>query len=127
MIAYESGVAKTVDPLGGCYFVERLTLDMENGAFDYFEKLDVPVAGFTSQATQRPSSHDGVCATCTRTSSPAPRDAPTVSTVSTVDCLPNALRVCWVTGTGKRAGSRSASTVHLGGGGGGRANLTRSC
>jgi len=32
--------AQTVDPLGGSYFVERLTLDMENGAFDYFEKLD---------------------------------------------------------------------------------------
>jgi len=27
-------VAQTVDPLGGSYFVERLTLDMENGAFD---------------------------------------------------------------------------------------------
>jgi methylmalonyl-CoA mutase N-terminal domain/subunit len=40
IIAYESGVANTVDPLGGSYFVERLTLDMENGAFDYFEKLD---------------------------------------------------------------------------------------
>ena len=40
IIAYESGVAQTVDPLGGSYFVERLTLDMENGAFDYFEKLD---------------------------------------------------------------------------------------
>ena len=40
IIAYESGVAQTVDPLGGSYFVERLTLDMENGAFDYFNKLD---------------------------------------------------------------------------------------
>ena len=40
IIAYESGVAQTVDPLGGSYFVERLTLDMENGAFDYFGKLD---------------------------------------------------------------------------------------
>ncbi len=40
IIAYESGVAQTVDPLGGSYFVERMTLDMENGAFDYFEKLD---------------------------------------------------------------------------------------
>ncbi len=40
IIAYESGVANTVDPLGGSYFVERLTLDMENGAFDYFDKLD---------------------------------------------------------------------------------------
>jgi methylmalonyl-CoA mutase, N-terminal domain len=40
ILAYESGVANTVDPLGGSYFVERLTLDMEKGAFDYFEKLD---------------------------------------------------------------------------------------
>ena len=40
IIAYESGVAQTVDPLGGSYFVERQTLDMERGAFDYFEKLD---------------------------------------------------------------------------------------
>jgi len=40
VIAYESGVANTIDPLGGSYFVERLTLDMENGAFDYFSKLD---------------------------------------------------------------------------------------
>ena len=40
VIAYESGVAQTVDPLGGSYFLEALTLDMEKGAFDYFEKLD---------------------------------------------------------------------------------------
>ena len=40
IIAYESGVANTVDPLGGSYFVEKLTLDMEKGAFDYFGKLD---------------------------------------------------------------------------------------
>ena len=40
ILAYESGVAQTADPLGGSYFVERLTLDMENGAFDYFRKLD---------------------------------------------------------------------------------------
>jgi methylmalonyl-CoA mutase, N-terminal domain len=40
VIAYESGLAQTVDPLGGSYFVEKLTLDMEKGAFDYFEKLD---------------------------------------------------------------------------------------
>jgi methylmalonyl-CoA mutase N-terminal domain/subunit len=40
VIAYESGVANTIDPLAGSYFVERLTLDMENGAFEYFEKLD---------------------------------------------------------------------------------------
>jgi methylmalonyl-CoA mutase, N-terminal domain len=40
IIAYESGVAQTVDPLGGAYFVEKQTLDMEKGAFDYFEKMD---------------------------------------------------------------------------------------
>ena len=40
IIAYESGVAQTIDPLGGSYFLERLTLDMEKGAFDYFSKLD---------------------------------------------------------------------------------------
>src|SRR5689334_23310730 len=40
IIAYESGVTQTVDPLGGSYFLERMTLDMEKGAFDYFEKMD---------------------------------------------------------------------------------------
>src|SRR6201981_1833316 len=40
IIAYESGVTQTVDPLGGSYFVENQTLQMENGAFDYFGKLD---------------------------------------------------------------------------------------
>src|SRR5438552_890418 len=40
IIAYESGVTHTTDPLGGSYFLEILTLQMENGAFDYFGKLD---------------------------------------------------------------------------------------
>src|SRR6266853_609196 len=40
IIAYESGVTQTADPLGGSYFLENLTLQMENGAFDYFGKLD---------------------------------------------------------------------------------------
>ncbi len=40
ILAYESGVADTTDPLGGSYYVERLTLDMERGAFDYFARLD---------------------------------------------------------------------------------------
>ena len=40
IIAYESGVTQTIDPLGGSYFVENLTLQMEKGAFDYFGKLD---------------------------------------------------------------------------------------
>jgi methylmalonyl-CoA mutase N-terminal domain/subunit len=40
IIAYESGVTQTVDPLGGSYFLESLTLEMERGALDYFNKLD---------------------------------------------------------------------------------------
>src|SRR5205085_6122585 len=34
ILAHESGVTNTVDPLGGSYFIERLTLDMERGARD---------------------------------------------------------------------------------------------
>ena len=40
IIAYESGVTQTTDPLAGSYFLENLTLQMEKGAFDYFAKLD---------------------------------------------------------------------------------------
>lgn len=40
IIAHESGVTNTVDPLGGSYFVEKLTLDMERGCWEYFERLD---------------------------------------------------------------------------------------
>jgi methylmalonyl-CoA mutase N-terminal domain/subunit len=40
IIAHESGVVNMVDPLGGSYFVERLTLDMEEGAYKYFDAID---------------------------------------------------------------------------------------
>jgi methylmalonyl-CoA mutase N-terminal domain/subunit len=40
IIAHESGVANVVDPLGGSYFLERLTLDMERGAREYFATID---------------------------------------------------------------------------------------
>lgn len=40
IIAEETGVANTVDPLGGSYFVEALTESMEKGARDYFRKID---------------------------------------------------------------------------------------
>jgi methylmalonyl-CoA mutase N-terminal domain/subunit len=40
IIAHESGVANTVDPFGGSYFVERLTLDMEREAKEYFDTID---------------------------------------------------------------------------------------
>jgi methylmalonyl-CoA mutase, N-terminal domain len=40
IIAEETGVANTIDPLGGSYFVEALTEKMEQGALDYFRKID---------------------------------------------------------------------------------------
>lgn len=40
IIAEETGVVNTVDPLGGSYFLESLTKKMEDGAFDYFDKID---------------------------------------------------------------------------------------
>ena len=40
ILAHESGVAEVIDPLGGSYFLEKLTLDMEEGAFRTFGKLD---------------------------------------------------------------------------------------
>src|SRR3954449_3473374 len=40
IIAHESGVTHTVDPLGGSWFVERLPLDMEQGAREYFASID---------------------------------------------------------------------------------------
>jgi len=40
IIAYESGVTNAVDPLGGSYFLEKLTLDMEREARNYFEIID---------------------------------------------------------------------------------------
>ncbi len=40
IIAHESGVANTIDPLGGSYFIEKLTREMEEGALEYFRKID---------------------------------------------------------------------------------------
>ncbi|HXU72173.1 MAG TPA: methylmalonyl-CoA mutase family protein [Polyangia bacterium] len=40
VIAEESGVAQVADPLGGSYFVERLTDQMEEAAMAYIEKID---------------------------------------------------------------------------------------
>ena len=40
VIAHESGVANTVDPLGGSYFVERLTDELEAEAYGYFARID---------------------------------------------------------------------------------------
>jgi methylmalonyl-CoA mutase N-terminal domain/subunit len=40
IIAHESGVINTVDPLGGSFFVEELTDRMEKGCFDYIDRID---------------------------------------------------------------------------------------
>jgi methylmalonyl-CoA mutase N-terminal domain/subunit len=40
IIAEETGVVNTVDPLGGSYFLESLTQKMVDGCFDYFDKID---------------------------------------------------------------------------------------
>jgi methylmalonyl-CoA mutase N-terminal domain/subunit len=40
IIAHESGVTNTADPLGGSYFVEALTDEVERGGWDYIEKID---------------------------------------------------------------------------------------
>ncbi len=41
LIAFESGVTQTVDPLAGSYFVESLTDEMEAAAYKYIEKIDL--------------------------------------------------------------------------------------
>ena len=40
IIAHETGVTDTVDPLGGSYFLETLTQQLSDGAYDYFRKIE---------------------------------------------------------------------------------------
>ncbi len=40
IIAHESGVINTVDPLGGSWFIEEMTRRMVDGTFDYFRRID---------------------------------------------------------------------------------------
>jgi len=40
IIAHETGAANTIDPLGGAYFVEALTDEIEARALEYFAKID---------------------------------------------------------------------------------------
>ena len=40
VIAEESGAADTVDPLGGSYYLETLTRQVESGAYDYFQRIE---------------------------------------------------------------------------------------
>jgi methylmalonyl-CoA mutase N-terminal domain/subunit len=40
IIAHESGAAHSIDPLGGSYMIEKMTDEMEQGAWDYIKKID---------------------------------------------------------------------------------------
>ena len=40
IIAHETGVTNTIDPLGGSYFVETLTNEVEQGAWEYIRRID---------------------------------------------------------------------------------------
>jgi len=40
LIAEETGVVNTIDPLGGSYFIEALTNELERQAYDYFRRID---------------------------------------------------------------------------------------
>ncbi|HEX8981211.1 MAG TPA: methylmalonyl-CoA mutase family protein [Ktedonobacterales bacterium] len=40
VLAYETGIADTIDPLAGSYYVESLTNDLERRAWEYIEKID---------------------------------------------------------------------------------------
>lgn len=51
IIAHESGVADSVDPLGGSYFVENLTQEIERRVWDYLERIDA--MGGAVQAIQK--------------------------------------------------------------------------
>jgi methylmalonyl-CoA mutase, N-terminal domain len=51
VIAEETGVTNTIDPLGGSYFIERLTDEMERAAYSYFARIDE--LGGMVEATKR--------------------------------------------------------------------------
>jgi methylmalonyl-CoA mutase N-terminal domain/subunit len=40
VIAHETGVVNTIDPLGGSYYLEQLTNELERQAYDYFERIE---------------------------------------------------------------------------------------
>ncbi|MGZ4289550.1 MAG: acyl-CoA mutase large subunit family protein [Gaiellaceae bacterium] len=40
VIAHETGVVNTIDPLGGSYYLEQLTKELERQAYDYFERIE---------------------------------------------------------------------------------------
>jgi methylmalonyl-CoA mutase, N-terminal domain len=62
IIAYETGVANTIDPVGGSYAIEKLTNEIESGAEEYIAKIDAMggmlraiEAGYVQQEIQKSS------------------------------------------------------------------------
>jgi methylmalonyl-CoA mutase N-terminal domain/subunit len=51
VIAHETGVTNTIDPLGGSYFVEALTDELEGRAYEYFARIDA-LGGMTEAVKQ---------------------------------------------------------------------------
>ena len=51
IIAHETGVTNTVDPLGGSYFVEALTDAMEERAYEYFARRSTSSAGWSRRSS----------------------------------------------------------------------------
>ena len=54
VIAHETGVVNTIDPLGGSYYVEHLTNELERQAYEYFAQIDAWAA--SSRRSRRTSS-----------------------------------------------------------------------
>jgi len=40
VIAHETGIVNSIDPLGGSYYVEHMTNELERQAYDYFDRID---------------------------------------------------------------------------------------
>ena len=67
IIAEESGVTNTVDPLGGRFFVEALTDRMERQGYDYFHRIEelggvIPAIKATSSRARSPAPRMGTSA-----------------------------------------------------------------
>ena len=58
IIAHETGVTNTVDPLGGSYFVETLTNEVEQGAWDYIRRIDAMGGMVAAVETKLPATRN---------------------------------------------------------------------
>ena len=111
IIAHESGVTNTVDPLGGSYFVERLTLDMERGARDYFDD-DRPAWAAWSRRSRR-ASRSARSPKRRTSSSRRSRRATRSSSASTTSCRRTSRRSRSSTSTSRTAETQLARLDEL--------------